>query len=249
MEPLELLFEKSGMPAFALPPALGRLYPGTLGFTDDCLFANFVESLDGAVAIPDVPSSNKLIAGASEPDQFVMALLRACADVVLVGSGTLHASPTARWVAESAYPAAADAFAELRRALHLGPEPALAVVTTGKGYAIAFEELPREPIVLTPTTQDDAAVDIRAAVDALRQRGFRRILCEGGPTLFGSLLDAGLVDELFLTLSPIVAGRTTAAKVLTLVEESRYLPDRRVAASLLSVRRAADHLFLRYSFR
>lgn len=249
MEPLELLFEKSGMPAFPLPSVLGRLYPGTLGFADDCLFANFVESLDGAVAIPGVPASNKLIADASEPDQFVMALLRACADVVLVGSGTLHASPTARWVAESAYPAAADAFAELRRTLHLGPEPALAVVTTGRGYGVAFEELPREPIVLTPATKDEAAVDVHAAIDALHERGFRRILCEGGPTLFGSLLEAGLVDELFLTVSPVVAGRTTAAKVLALVEESRHLPDRRVAASLLSVRRAADHLFLRYSFR
>lgn len=249
MEPLELLFERRALPAFTLPAALERLYSGTLGFPDGCLYANFVESLDGAVAIPDVPSSNKLIADASEADQFVMALLRACADVVLVGSGTLHASPTARWVAESAYPAAAGAFAELRRALDLGPEPALAVVTTGRGYAIAFEELPREPIVLTPTTQDATAVDVRAAVAALRERGFRRILCEGGPTLFGSLLDAGLVDELFLTLSPVVAGRTTAAKVLTLVEESRYLPDRRVGASLLSVRRSSDHLFLRYSLR
>jgi riboflavin biosynthesis pyrimidine reductase len=244
MEPLELLFETSGLPAFALPAALERLYPGAHGVADDCLFANFVESLDGAVAIPGIPSSNKLIADASEPDQFVMALLRACADVVLVGSGTLHASPTARWVAESAYPAAADAFAALRRGLHLSPEPALAVVTTGRGYGIAFEA-----IVLTPTTQDETAVDVLAAVDTLRERGFRRILCEGGPTLFGSLLEAGLVDELFLTLSPVVAGRTAAAKVLTLVEESRYLPDRRLAASLLSVRRGGSHLFLRYSLR
>ena len=240
MEPLELLFEKSGMPAFALPAALGRLYPGNLGFADDCLFANFVETLDGAVAIPDVPSSNKLIADASEPDQFVMALLRACADVVLVGSRTLRASPNARWVAESAYPAAGEAFAELRRALSLVPQPAFAVVTGGGGPP--FPQLARDPIVLRTR-------NVHAAIDELRRRGFRRILCEGGPTLFGSLLDEGLVDELFLTLSSVVAVRTAEAKALALVEESRYLPDRRVAASLLSVRRAADHLFLRYSFR
>lgn len=249
MQPLELLFEAPGLPAFPLPAELGERFAGTLGFADECLFVNFVESIDGVVSIPDVASSNKLIADANEADQFVMALLRACADVVLVGSGTLRASPTARWVAESAYPAAGEAFAQLRNDLQLSPEPALAVVTSGRGYAIAFEELAREPIVLTPTTGDEARVDVRAAVAALRERGHRRILCEGGPTLFGSLLDAGVVDELFLTLSPLLAGRASMADRLALVEEASFLPDRRIAASLLAARRSGDHLFLRYSLR
>lgn len=249
MQPLELLFEVPGLPAFPLPAALAQRFSGTLGFADDCLFVNFVESLDGVVAIPDVAGSNKLIADANEADQFVMALLRACADVVLIGSGTLRASPSARWVAESAYPAAADAFAQLRRELQLSREPAVAVVTSGRGFAIAFEELAREPIVLTPTTGDEARVDVRAAVAALRERGFRRILCEGGPTLFGSLLDDGLVDELFLTLSPLLAGRASTTARLALVEEATFLPDRRAAASLLAARRGGDHLFLRYALR
>jgi len=246
--PLELLFEAHGLPAFPLPAALEQLFPGTLGFADDCLFVNFVESLDGVVAIPEIAGSNKLIADANEADQFVMALLRACADVVLVGSGTLRASPTARWVADSAYPAGGEAFAQLRDNLGLNPEPALAVVTSGRGFTIAFEELAREPIVLTASTGDAARVDVRAAVAALRERGYRRILCEGGPTLFGSLLDAGLVDELFLTLSPLFAGTSPAGR-LALVEEASFLPDRRVAASLLAARRSGDHLFLRYSLQ
>ena len=67
----------------------------------------------------------------------------------------------------------------------------------------------------------------------------------GGPTLFGSLLDAGLVDELFLTLSPVLAGRAEGDR-LGLVERLELLPDRRVTGELASVRRHGSHLFLRY---
>ena len=55
MEALELLAEPDGLPAFALPPSLAERYPGTLGFPDEWLYANFVETLDGVVALPEVP--------------------------------------------------------------------------------------------------------------------------------------------------------------------------------------------------
>ncbi len=84
--------------------------------------------------------------------------------------------------------------------------------------------------------------DVVDAIAELRDRGCRRILCEGGPTLFGSVLEAGLVDELFLTVSPLFAGRG-----LPLVEGVEFLPDRRIAASLAGVRRHGEHLFLRYA--
>jgi len=193
--------------------------------------ANFVESLDGRVALPEVPRSNRLIADASEADHFVMALLRACADVVVVGSGTLRASPTAAWTAAAAFPALDDAFAALRRRLGMPSEPDLAV--------IARTPLPRDlrraPIVLDR--------GLEAAFAELRSRGYRRILSEGGPTLFGSLVDAGLLDELFLTLSPVLAGAG-----LSLVEGHPLLPDRRVAGTLIGARRSDSHLFLRYAF-
>ena len=266
-QPLELLAEPEGLPAFELPEALARLYPGTLGFPPDRLYANFVTSLDGVVALPDVQASNRLIADSSEEDHLVMALLRACADTVLVGSGTLAASPSARWIAESAYPSAGDAFAELRRRLGLEPEPALAVVTStgGAERPLPLADLPRKPVVLTTEAGADALtrtgaqvdavplpghgfVDPGAAVQELRARGHHRILCEGGPTLFGSLLEAGLVDELFLTLSPVLAGRDTSRAVLALVEGAGLLPGRRVGGSLIGVRRSGSHLFLRYAF-
>jgi len=243
--PLELLAEPEGLPAFELPEELARLYPGTLGFPADCLYANFVSSLDGVVALQGVETSNRLIADDSDEDHLVMALLRACADVVLVGAGTLRASPTARWLPESAFPAARDAFAELRAALGLAPEPELAVITSGVGQPLPLEELPREPIVLSDPA--GGLVEVRPAVEELRGRGHRRILCEGGPTLFGSLLEAGLVDELFLTVSPVLAGRSTTRAVLALVEDAGLLPDRRLGGSLIGVRRSGSHLFLRYA--
>jgi riboflavin biosynthesis pyrimidine reductase len=247
VEPLELLVERAGLPSFPLPEALGRAYPGTLGFPADCLYANFVETLDGVVALPGVSGSNRLIADASEADHFVMALLRACADVVLVGAGTLRASPSAAWTPAAAFPPLADTFAELRRELGLSPEPAIAVVTRGTALPVPAERLRRQPIVLTTGGEPELA-DLGPAIDALRARGYRRILSEGGPTLFGSLLSAGLVDELFLTLSPLVAGRSSVAeRALSLVESVELLPERRVAASLRGVRRSGEHLFLRYA--
>ena len=91
-------------------------------------------------------------------------------------------------------------------------------------------------------------VDLRGALAVLRSRGHARVLSEAGPTMFGSLLADRLVDELFLTLSPLVAGRATEPR-LALVEGVELLPDVRVAGSLRSVRRSGAHLLLRYALR
>jgi riboflavin biosynthesis pyrimidine reductase len=67
--------------------------------------------------------------------------------------------------------------------------------------------------------------------------------------VFGSFLAAGLVDELFLTLSPLLAGRPATGDRLQLVEGIGLLPERRVSGRLLSVRAAGPQLFLRYELR
>jgi riboflavin biosynthesis pyrimidine reductase len=260
---LELLYEESGLPDVDLPAGLRAAYGGTLGFAGATLYTNFVSTLDGVVSIPGTPRSNQVIGDGSEADRLVMALLRACADVVVVGSGTLRGSPGALWTATDAFPRAEGELAELRRRLGKPPEPAFAVAT-GSGSIDTTHPALEGAVVLTtvlgagalegrlPATAElvslrgDEEVDLRDAVAELHTRGFETILSEAGPTVHGALADAGLVDELFLTVSPLLAGRPNDDVRLGLVEDVSLLPGKRVVGRLLGVRRNGSHLFLRY---
>jgi riboflavin biosynthesis pyrimidine reductase len=260
---LELLWERDGLPQLELPEQLRAFYAGALGFPEPCVYANFVETLDGVVAIPELEQSNALVADESEDDKFLMGLLRAFADVVLIGSGTLLASPKGRWRPAGVYPAAKEGFAELRKRLGKPEHPAVAVVTTGASLDVTHPVL-AEALVLTTVrgaeklegfvpnpiaVTDGDWVDLRAALELLRSRGHSLVLAEAGPTTFGELLAAGLVDELFLTVSPVLAGRLASGRRLGLVEGVELLPQARVSPRLLSLRRAGEHLFVRYTFR
>jgi riboflavin biosynthesis pyrimidine reductase len=262
--PLEALYEAPGLATFELPEELVAAYGGPLGFSEPRLYANFVSSLDGVVAISDGLHSRQLIAAASESARFVKGLLRACADAVLVGAGTLHDSPSTLWTAEHAYPPAARLYAELRRRRGRPPQPTLAVLsgsgsidpqhpglagrtlvlTSEQGAARLGRRLPRSAAVVP--CGGEPALDPVVAVDALRAGGHELILCEGGPTVFGSLAAAGLVEELFLTLSPLLAGRPGTERRLSLLEDANLHPGQVLGCDLLTVRRAGSDLFLRY---
>jgi riboflavin biosynthesis pyrimidine reductase len=264
LPPLEPLFETPELPEFDLPEALAEVYGGPLGFSEPRLYANFVASLDGVVALPGEIESNRMISAHSEADRFVMGLLRACADAALVGAGTMLGSPRTRWTAEHAYPAAAALYGKLRRSRRRPPRPTLAVLsgsgsvdprhpaleegalvlTTERGAARLRRSLPRATTVLAVGAE--APLDPVAAVDALRRRGHELILSEGGPTAFGALVAAGLVDELFLTTSPLLAGRSPGSSRPALVEHAEFLPAMSVEGKLLTLRRAGSHLFARY---
>jgi riboflavin biosynthesis pyrimidine reductase len=262
---LELLWEREDLPRDGLPEELGVLYDGALGFDEPCVYANFVETLDGVVAIPAVEGSNAIVAYESVDDKFVMALLRAFADVVLVGAGTLRASQRGRWRPAGPHPQGEQAFAELRAARGRPEHPAVAVVTTGATLDIEHGVLPNALVLTTAagaakldglvpnvvTVNDGDAVDLKAAVALLHERGFSLVLAEAGPRTFAQLVRDELVDELFLTVSPLLAGRVATGHRLGLVEGVELLPERRVPLRLLSLRRAREqeHLFLRYSFR
>jgi len=244
---------------------LSILYGGPLGFWEPRLVANFVQTIDGVVAIPELERSNALVAGGSEGDRFVMGLLRSCADVVLIGARTLLASPQGTWRADRVYPPGADAFAELRRRRGGGERPAVAILTAGGSLDPAHPLLADGALVLTTerhaaelrtavpaatevvAVNDGDRVDLSRAVAALRARGHSVILSEAGPTVFAALLAASLVDELFLTISPLLAGRGGAHRP-GLVEGVELLPGEQTPATLLSLRRDGDHLFLRYGF-
>ena len=259
---IDLLWEEAGLPDLPLPETLRTLYGGGLGFDGPRLFANFVETIDGVVAIPELEKSNALVADESDDDRFVMGLLRACADAVLVGAGTLLASPKGTWRPEQVYPRAAEGFAELRGQRGMAERPAVAIVSTGASLDPNHPVL-QDAVLLTTAAGADALagvlpdvvavndgdwVDLRAAVAVLRERGHERVLSEAGPHVFASLLADDLVDELFLTVSPVLAGRDVAARRFGLVEGVELLPDVRRSPRLASVRRGDSHLFLRYAF-
>ena len=83
-------------------------------------------------------------------------------------------------------------------------------------------------------------------VDVAASSGARLVLCEGGPHLIGDLLAAGLLDELFLTVAPQLAGRDEASHRLALIEGAAFEPATAPWAELRSVRRSGGYLFLRY---
>jgi riboflavin biosynthesis pyrimidine reductase len=261
---LGLLYEVDGLPKFDLPDELTDGYSGGLGFERPRLVANFIQTIDGVVAIPAVPQSNRLIADGSDADRFVMGLLRAVADAVLVGTGTLRASPRGLWTGEQAYPAAAAGFAELRRRLGLPAAPETVVLTGSGSLPESHPRFEAGALVLTTETGakrlegrlpdattvlalgDAETVDVGEAVEAIRARGHELILSEAGPHTFASLVEARLVDELFLTVSPLLAGRSPQAERFGLVEGFEALPDHELRGRVVSVRRGDGHLFLRY---
>ncbi|WP_162181594.1 dihydrofolate reductase family protein, partial [Glycomyces tenuis] len=181
---------------------------------EDWLRVNFVSSADGAATLEGLsgPLSGKA-------DKRVFKVLRASCDVLLAGSGTVLAEgygplvldpEREAWRTERGLPRV-PVMAVASRSARLDPEAAL------------FTHAPRRPVVVCAA---DAAVghmaalrevadvvavghgeiDYEAALGVLRERGLRRVLCEGGPRVFGELIAADLVDELCLTVSPLLVG-------------------------------------------
>jgi riboflavin biosynthesis pyrimidine reductase len=261
--PLEPLYEAEGLAVADLPAPLQELYGGGFALSEPRLYANFVATIDGVVAVPSLPRSNDLVAAGSRGDHLVMGLLRAAADCVLVGAGTLAASPRGTWLAESVFPPAAGAFAALRAERGHPPKPEVAILTGRGTLDPCHPILAARAVVLTsiagaealdgrlPSTADvvvlgdEPRIEARRALEALNERGHALILSEAGPHTFGGLVGAGLVDELFLTVSPLLLGNVGEPSRYGLVEGANLLPAG-VKTRLLSVRRHHEHLFLRY---
>jgi riboflavin biosynthesis pyrimidine reductase len=179
------------------------------------LRANMVSTADGAARSPDGLSAGI----SSDADRRVFGRLRGLADVVLAGAGTVRQ--------ENYRPAQVKPdFIDRRRAAGQAPVPAIAVLSRSLELDLTsalFTEATERTIVITTASSDadarartahvadvivagDRDVDVVAAVAALRERGLARIHAEGGPTLLGELAARGLLDELLLTVSPVLAG-------------------------------------------
>ncbi|MEU6155864.1 pyrimidine reductase family protein [Actinosynnema sp. NPDC047251] len=228
---------------------LERLYDYPAGLDRPWVQVNFVSSVDGAVTIAGKSG------GLGNPaDKKVFALGRDLADVVLVGARTA--------LIEGYRGVKAGEVRQERRArLGLSPVPPVAVVTARcsiEPTSPLITESAVRPIVLTtsaaPADRRDALADAGAdvvvagdrevnlptALAALDERGLRRVDCEGGPTLFGALIEAGLVDVLCVTFAPVLAGGD-AGRIAT-----GPLPPAPRDLELASILRYESALLLRY---
>ena len=179
-----------------------------LGLGEPGVRVNFISSVDGAATTGGLSGG---LGDAADKRRF--ELLRRAADVVVVGAGTVRAegygplrvsAQSARWRGEHDMPEH-PVFAIVSGSLDLDPASRI------------FTEAPVRPIVVTTeraTGMDAFAevadvivvgaehADLGEMLAALTERGLTRVLCEGGPSLFGSLLAVDRVDELYLTVAP-----------------------------------------------
>src|ERR1700737_4429160 len=147
LAPFEVLYEAE-LPAYKLPFDLQHLY-GRLGFAGTVVYSNFVSSVDGVVTLGSTPSAGSVISAKYPADRFLMGLLRACADAVVIGAGTLRATPGHLWTPAHVYPALATEFTVLRSNLGRTTEPKLVVVTAGGDIDASHPALARGEIVMT----------------------------------------------------------------------------------------------------
>ena len=208
------------------------------------VYLNMVASVDGRAAL-----DGHTEALGSPADTLLLTELRALADAVLIGSGTLHSEGYGRLVANpervarrtAAGRASTPVAVLLSRSLDLPWDAGLfaaaeqpVLVYTGTDAVTPDVAAPLEVVRLPEATPAAALADLRG-------RGIRALLCEGGPTLNRALLADGLADELFLTLAPLLAGNAEAPRIV----EGDDLPAP-IRLTLEWVLRHDDELYLRY---
>jgi riboflavin biosynthesis pyrimidine reductase len=273
---LETLFETRRGRLLPLPPKLARLY-GSLRMpllrSQPHVYSNFVTTLDGVVSLNvKGHASGADISGFSAQDRMVMGLLRAIADVMVVGSGTLSADRRHVWTAEAIFPELANEYLRLRKALGKrgaplnvivsgsgeidlrlpvfasGEVPALIVTTTAGAQRLRKQRAP-DSVEIRAIHRGASAIPAGAILDEVcRVSGGKLILVEGGPRLLGNFYAARLVDEQFLTLAPQIAGRDAGDRRLSLVMGTTFAPRHPLWGTLIDARRGSRNLFLRYAF-
>lgn len=275
LTPLETLYDAASGDDLPLPPELAALY-GRLQFPQHAgqayVIGNFVTTLDGVVSL-NVPgqSGGGPISGYNQHDRMIMGLLRAAADAVIVGAGTLRAVSQHRWTAEYIYPPFAHAYQQLRTMLgkaaaplnvivtargdldlnlpvfQSGEVPVLIVTSTQGGQRLRAHELP--PSMQVATVQHADMLSARAILETVSSaRQGDTILVEGGPRLIGDFFAEQYLDERFLTLAPQLAGRDESSERPGLIAGKRFAPEHPVWGTLVGIKRGSNHLFLRYAF-
>jgi riboflavin biosynthesis pyrimidine reductase len=264
---------------FVLPEELRIVYGGDLWFPPSdtqrpYVIGNFVTTVDGVVSY-DIPgkSGGGDISGFDESDRFIMGLLRASADAVVVGSGTLHqTAPEHLFVADIVSPGARDLYARYRSEALKKMAPPLQVVVSGSGRVDITRAIFRTPGIRTLIVTTQAGRDLLAAsgsgslvstevrslegpiitpasvLELLRaEYGVSLLLHEGGPTLFGRFVADGCLDELFLTIAPQVAGRNMQPPRPGFISGVEFLPETAPWLDIISLKQEGSYLYLRYN--
>jgi riboflavin-specific deaminase-like protein len=209
---------------------------------------NFALTLDGQATIAG--RSGPI---GSEADTAMLVALRTRVDAVMIGAGTMRAENYGRVVGDPVK-------RERRERDGLAPDP-LMVIVSGRldlpwdaplfsepsGEVLIFTAADTEPPdTATPVevVRHDEGVDLPGLMAELRGRGVRTVLCEGGPRLHAQLIEAGLVDELFVTTAAKLAGGDGLGLVFGLSERQRPLE-----LAWLLHEASSDELFARYRVR
>lgn len=271
----ELLLEREQDAGLGLPDGFRAVYGGDWRLPAEgalpyvCM--NFCMSRDGRVSFSEPGHlGGGDVSGFDERDRWLMGLLRARADAVMVGNGTLKAEPECVLTPSAICPADAAAFAALREAEGRRPEPLhvvvsndgdlpwdaevfsrpeleVVVVTTERAPAVVHREAATRTARVEVLVVGEERADVGGLARMLAGRwGVRTIVCEGGPRLYGSMLSEHLRLDEFLTVSPLVLGDGGGgAHRPALVEGARFPPGGAPRSRLLSVRAGGDHLYLR----
>lgn len=221
------------------------------------IYTNFVSTVDGKVQVLENWKSYWPIG--SRKDHEVLNGLRALSDVLIHGSGTAKLFPFVKTIQDPAL----EAIRESRGVNKTLPYVVLS--NRPDGNLIKNLQNPRgEKVYLVtskeanvPTDTEDVVKLARIGKKKIDLKGLirflstnlkaKRILVEGGPTLFGSFLEEDLIDEIFLTIAPKIFGNKKG-KALTLVESKLFSADQVKRLQIISVKQIEDELFLRYKF-
>ncbi len=208
------------------------------------LYLNMVASADGRASFEGRTSGL-----GSEADTLLLTELRALADAVLVGTNTIRVEGYGRLVRNAERVARREA-----AGLHATPTAVLISRSFDIPWRAGLFKAADQPVIVYTSAdavppQVDAPLEVvrledptpQAAMADLRSRGVRSLLCEGGPTLNSALLEAGVVDELFLTLSPMLTGEPDALRIV----EGKGLPEPAQLALEWALRHDQE-IYLRY---
>lgn len=275
--PFTCLLDESTDTGLALPESFQTIYGSAWKLPAECdqpyVYSNFVVARDGRVSFAEPGHMSGVdVARFDTHDRWLMALLRARADAVLMGDNTLRVEPDHVWTAEFLYPEDAEAFAALRRtegrrpmplqvflsldgrisgeeAIFAVPDAHVVVATTPEGAARArrLETLEAHVEIVPfdgPRVPNADLVGWLAAT-----HGVTTIVCEGGPRAYASVVADRCLNDEFLTLSPIVIGSAHDSPRPSLVDGIAWSTDDHPRCNLLTVHRSGDFLYLRSRYR